>query len=71
MIVNKGFFLILYIFIFFRLKKENKGCKDRIIWDIRNFFEHKEEYYYKPVTVNNFRSNNYIKCKSKGDIKTL
>ena len=27
----------------------------------------KEENYYKPVRVNNFRSNNYIEYKSKGD----
>ena len=42
----------------FRLKKENKAIKDRIIIDIRNLFEHgniknifehEEENYYKPV----------------------
>ena len=42
--------------------------------DIKNLFEHKkgEENYYKPVTVSNFWSNNYIKYESNGDkIRTL
>ena len=30
----------------FRLKKENKGIKDRIIREIRNLFEQEEEDYY-------------------------
>ena len=56
----------------FRLEKESKAIKDRIIRDIRNFFEHeKEENYYKPVMVGNFLSNNYIARKSKGDRKRL
>ena len=39
---------------FFRLKK-NKVITGRIIRDIRNFFEHKEEEnYYKAVRANNF-----------------
>ena len=42
----------------FRLKKENKAIKDKIIRDIRDIFEHEEESYYKPVRVDNFWSNN-------------
>ena len=38
----------------FRLQKENKTVNNKILRDIRNFFEHEEKYYYKPVTVNNF-----------------
>ena len=30
-------------------------------------YEKEEENYYKPVTVNNFWSNNYIEYKSNGD----
>ena len=41
----------------FRLKKENKAIKDRIIRDITNLLEHEEEDYYKPVTVGNYWSN--------------
>ena len=45
----------------FRLEKETKAIKDRILNDIKDLFEHqKEEKYYKPVRVSNFRSNNYI-----------
>ena len=53
----------------FRLKKEVKGVKDIVLRNIRNLFEYKkeEEYYYKPVRVKNFWSNNYIEYKSNGD----
>ena len=37
----------------FRLKKENKAIKYRILRDIRDLFEH-EEVDYKSVRVNNF-----------------
>ena len=37
----------------FRLEKETKAIKDRILKDIKNLFDH-EDYYYKPVIVNNF-----------------
>ena len=37
--------------------------KDRIIIDIKNLFQHKEENYYKPLRVGNFWSNNYIEYK--------
>ena len=55
--------------IFFRLKKENKANKDKIIRHIKNLLEHdqKQENYHKPVRVGNFWSNNYIKYKSNGD----
>ena len=56
----------------FRLEKENKAIKYRILRDIRDLSEHEEEEnYYKPVRVGNFWSNNYIEYKSKGDRKTL
>ena len=55
----------------FRPKKENKAVKYRILRDNRNFFEHEEEDYYKPLRVGNFSSNNYIEYKSKSDRKTL
>ena len=44
----------------FRLKKENKVIKDRVIRYIRNLFQHVEEDDYNPVRVGNFWSNNYI-----------
>ena len=55
----------------FRLEKEIKAIKDRILRDIRNLFEYEErDYYYKPVRVWNFWSNNYIEYKIKDDRKT-
>ena len=53
----------------FRLKKEIKEFKDIVLRNFRNLFEYKkdEKNYYKPVRGNNFRSNNYIEYKSKGD----
>ena len=55
---------------FFRLKKENKAIKDRIIRDIRSLFQHEEEKnYYKPLRAINFWSNNYIEYKSNGNRK--
>ena len=50
----------------FRLEKENKVIKDRTLLNIRNLLEHEEEYYYKPLRVANFSSNNYIEYESKG-----
>ena len=35
--------------------------------DIRNITNHEEEYYYKPVRVGIFWSNNYIEYESNGD----
>ena len=44
--------------------------KDRILRDIKNFFEHEEgESYHKPVRVSNSWSKNYIECESNGDRK--
>ena len=51
----------------FRLEKETKAIKDRIIRDAKNLFEHEEENYYKPISVSNFWSNNYIAYKSSTD----
>ena len=43
----------------FRQEKKTKAIKDRILRDIKNLFEHKEEEnYYEPVRVSNFWSNN-------------
>ena len=53
----------------FRWEKETKAIKDRIFRDYKNLFEDEEENYHKPVTVNNFWSNNYIEYKSNGDRK--
>ena len=50
-----------------RLEKKSKAIKGRILRDIKNFFEHEEENYYKPVRVSNFWSNSYIEYKSNGD----
>ena len=41
--------------------------KDRIIRDIRTFFEQQEEDYYEPKRVSNFWNNNYIEYESNGD----
>ena len=51
----------------FRLEKETKAIKDRILIDITNLFEHENENYYKPVRLNNFWSNNYIEYESNSD----
>ena len=48
-------------------RKKTKAIKDRILKDIKKLFEYEEETYYKQVTVNNFRSNNYVEYKSKGN----
>ena len=51
----------------FRLEKETKAIKDRILRDINNLFECEDEKnYQKPVRVINFWSNNYIECESNG-----
>ena len=51
------------------LDKKAKAIEDRIIRDIKNFFQHEkeEENYYKPVRVINFWSNNYIEYESNVD----
>ena len=35
--------------------------------DIENHFKYEEKHYHKPVTVNNFWSNNYIEYESDSD----
>ena len=58
-------------------KKERKKLiferliKDRIIRDIRIFFEKEEKYYYKSERVNNFLNNNYNEYETNGDKKNL
>ena len=52
-----SWYFIISKYPIFRLKKENKAIKNRIIRGIRNLFEHEEDYY-KPQTVANFWSNN-------------
>ena len=60
----------------FRLKKEIKGIIQYyielyyyiVLRNIKNLFKHeKEENYYKPVSIHNFWSNNYIEYKNNGD----
>ena len=51
----------------FKLKKENKGIKDRIIRYIRTLFEQEEKDYYKPIRIGNFWNNNYIKYERNGN----
>ena len=46
---------------------QNEAIKDKIIRDIRNFFELENEGYYKPIRVGSFWSNNYIKNESNDD----
>ena len=50
----------------FKLKKENKSIKGRIITDINTLFEQKEDYH-KSVRVGNFWNNNCIAYESNGD----
>ena len=59
---------ITNIINFFTREKETKASKNRILRDITNVFEHKEEEnYYKPVRVKNFWSNNCIEYESSSD----
>ena len=50
----------------FRLEKETKPIKNRIISNIKNLLKHEEEDY-KPVKVNKFWSSNYIEYGSNSD----
>ena len=53
----------------FRLEKETKAIKDRILKDINNLFEYEEEENHnKPVRVSNYWSINYIEQESNGDL---
>ena len=48
------------------MKKENQTIKDKIIRDIKTFFE-EENDYHKPMKVDNFWNNNFIKYESNSD----
>ena len=49
----------------FRLEKEFKAIKERIVRDSQNLSEpEEEENYYKLVRVSNFLSKNYIEYES-------
>ena len=50
-----------------RPKQENETINNRIIRDIRNLFQHEEEYYYKPARVGSFSRNHYFEYESNGD----
>ena len=47
----------------FKLKKENKAIKDRIIRDIKTRFEQQEEDYYKLTTMGNSDRNKNLSVK--------
>ena len=52
----------------FRLKKEYKVMKNKIIKDVGNFFVlENEEDYYKPVRKGNFWNHNYIEYESNSN----
>ena len=51
----------------FRVKKENKEIKKKLIRVIKNIFEQEKENYYKQVRVGNFLSTNYNKYRSNDD----
>ena len=51
----------------FRVKKENKEIKNKLIRVIKNIFEQEKENYYKQVRVGNFLSTNYNKYRSNDD----
>ena len=63
--------IIKYVRKLFRLKKENEAIKDRVIRNIRNLLDHKEEDCYKPVRLGISRSKNYIEYESNSDIKRI
>ena len=48
------------------MKKENQTIKDKIIRDIKTLFE-EENDYHKPIKVDNFWNNNFIKYESNSD----
>ena len=53
--------------IFLDSKKEIKVIINRMIRDIKNFFESEKENYYKAAQVTNDFSNNYIKYENNND----
>ena len=48
------------------LKKENEATKDKMISEIRNLFESRNEDYHEPIRVSSFYSNDCIDYKSNG-----
>ena len=46
----------------FRLKEENEAIKERVVRNIRNFFEYEEDYY-KLIRLGNFWSNIILNMK--------
>ena len=46
----------------FRLKEENEAIKERVVRNIRNFFEYEEDYY-RLIRLGNFWSNNILNMK--------
>ena len=46
----------------FRLKEENEAIKERVVRNIRNFFEYEEDYY-KLIRLGNFWSKNILNMK--------
>ena len=56
----------------FKIEKETRAMEDRVVRDINNLFEQKEEgNYYKPVTVSNFWCYNYVVYESNSDRNKL
>ena len=55
---------VKYIRNQFRIEKETKAIKEKILKDIKNISDHEEENCYQPIRVNNFWSNNDIKHES-------
>ena len=58
---------IKYLRKLFRLEKETKPFKNRILRDIKKRFLHEEENYHQQGRKMNFWSSNYIKYESSGD----
>ena len=53
---------------FYKLKKENEAIKAKLVRYIRTLFKQQEENdYFKPIRVDNFWNNNYIKYEKSGD----
>ena len=52
----------------FKLETENEAIKDRIVRDIKTFFEQEEEDYYKPKSIGFFHNNYYLELERNDDI---
>ena len=51
------------------MKRENEAIRDKVVRDIRNFFELEEGGYYKLVRIGSFWRNSYIEYESSSDRK--